>query len=201
MEIVLATNNSHKVEELTRVLSKIFPDVKIKSLGEAGFHEEIEETATTLAGNALIKAQTVSKKLGVIAVSDDTGLLVNALNGEPGVYSARYAGEGCTPEDNMKKLLSVMKDIPEGKRTAHFETSICCYFPDGKTVYGTGRCEGKILFSKEGSGGFGYDPIFFSDKLGKSFGVATAEEKDSVSHRSGALKDLAEKLTNGKYCN
>ena len=198
MKIVLATNNPHKVEEITRIIKGIFPDSEIKTLKEIGFNEEIEETEETLMGNALLKAKTISEKYNVFTISDDTGLEVDALGGRPGVYTARYAGEHCTAEDNIKKMLAEMKDVPLDKRSAKFRCVICGYFPDGKTIFGNGCVDGYITTETDGTKSFGYDPIFFSTELNKTFGVASAEEKDSVSHRARALKDFVSQMESKK---
>ncbi len=194
MKIVLATNNSHKVIELSRILKTIFPQSEIKTLKEIGFTEEIIEDSDTLQGNALIKAKTVSEKYNVFTVSDDTGLMVDALNGGPGVYTARYAGENCSRDDNVNKMLYEMKNIPFEKRTAKFVSVICGYFPDGKIIYGEGSCEGYIAEESDGTDSFGYDCIFISKELNKTFGIASSIEKDAVSHRGRALKNFSEKL-------
>lgn len=196
MEIVLATNNTHKVTELSRIIKTIYPDAEIKTLKEIGFFEDIKEDADTLKGNALIKAKTVSEKYGVFTVSDDTGLMVDALDGAPGVYTARYAGENCSKDDNNQKLLSELNGIPFEKRNAKFVCVICGYFPNGNAIFGEGVCEGYIAEKSDETDSFGYDCIFYSKELNKTFGVASSEEKDSVSHRSRALKDFAEKLKN-----
>ncbi|MBE6649111.1 MAG: RdgB/HAM1 family non-canonical purine NTP pyrophosphatase [Ruminococcaceae bacterium] len=196
MEIVLATNNAHKVDEMTRILKGIYPNADIKTLADVGFFDEIVEDADTLAGNALIKAKTISEKYNVFTVSDDTGLEVDALDGRPGVYTARYAGENCSKDDNINKMLNELKGVPANKRNAKFVCVICGHFPDGKVIYGNGYCEGFIAEERDGTDSFGYDCIFFSEELNKTFGIASAEEKDSVSHRARALKDFTEKLKN-----
>jgi len=191
MELVLATNNKHKLIEIKSILGNSFSG--ILSLSEAGLNVDVEETGTTFAENAYLKASTVCKLSGKPALADDSGLEVTALDGAPGVYSARYAGEDQNDENNIKKLLSVM----EGKtdRSASFTTVLCLCYPDGRTIYATGKTFGKILFEKSGDNGFGYDPVFYSDDLKKSFGEATAEEKNAVSHRSRALRSLLENNT------
>ncbi len=163
-----------------------FPN--ILSLRDAGVFAEIEETGKTFAENAFIKASTVARLTGSFALADDSGLEVNALGGEPGVYSARYAGEEHDDEKNIEKLLSVLEK--EEDRTASFTTVLCLCRPDGTAVYAEGKTFGKILLKKEGNNGFGYDPVFFSDDLQKSFGEATDEEKNAVSHRARALKKM-----------
>ena len=191
MELVLATNNKHKLIEIKSILGNSFSG--ILSLSEAGLNVDVEETGTTFAENAYLKASTVCKLSEKPALADDSGLEVTALDGAPGVYSARYAGEDQNDENNIKKLLSVM----EGKtdRSASFTTVLCLCYPDGRTIYATGKTFGKILFEKSGDNGFGYDPVFYSDDLKKSFGEATAEEKNAVSHRSRALRSLLENNT------
>ena len=194
MEIILATNNKHKVIELSRILKKIYPDSEIKTLADVGFNGDIVEDADTLKGNALIKAKTICEKYGKFTVSDDTGLEVDALGGRPGVYTARYAGENCSRDDNIRKMLSELEGVPFEKRGARFVCVICGYFPDGKTVYGEGAVEGYIPEESDGTDSFGYDCIFFSKELNKTFGIASDSEKDSVSHRARALIDFTEKL-------
>ncbi len=196
MKIVLATNNAHKVEEMTRILKKDFSDIQILTLSQINFNDEIEETAGTLEGNAIIKAKTVSKHCGMITISDDTGLEVDALNGAPGVYTARYAGENCTKDDNINKMISALKGVPMEKRTARFVCVICGYFPDGRVITADGICEGYIAEERDGTDSFGYDCIFHSTELDKTFGTASANEKDSVSHRGRALKAFLEKFKN-----
>jgi len=190
--IVFATNNSHKVTELADFFSKQYPgELDIKTLKEVGFTEEILEDAETFEGNAFIKADTVCKATGLISIADDSGLQVDFLDGRPGVYSARYAGEGCGSDDNIKKLLHEIEGAPQEKRTAHFVSVICACFPDGKTLYAKGSCEGIILSDKRGSGDFGYDPIFYYPPLKKSFAELDLDTKNEVSHRGNALKQFA----------
>jgi XTP/dITP diphosphohydrolase len=194
MDVIIATNNPHKVIEITRILKEIYPTAKVKTLKDVGFFDEIVEDADTLKGNALIKAKTICDKYGIFTVADDTGLEVDALDGRPGVYTARYAGEGCTKEDNIKKMLSELKGVPFEKRSAKFKCVICGCFPDGKVIYGEGSVEGFITEEQDGTDSFGYDCIFYSDELKVTFGLATAEQKDSVSHRARALLNFAENL-------
>ena len=191
MELILATNNKHKLTEIKSILGKSFSG--ILSLSEAGLNVDVEETGTTFAENAYLKASTVCKLSGKAALADDSGLEVTALGGAPGVYSARYAGEDQNDENNIKKLLSAMEN--ETDRSASFTTVLCLCYPNGRTIYATGKTFGKILFEKSGDNGFGYDPVFYSDDLKKSFGEATAEEKNAVSHRSRALRSLLENNT------
>lgn len=185
-KIVVASHNEHKIKEIRQ----IFGGAEIIPMRELGFTAEIDEDGETFRDNALIKAKAVSQALHAPALADDSGLCVDALDGAPGVYSARYSGKG---DAGNRALL--LKNL-EGKqdRKAHFACAICLYLPDGTTVFGDGRTEGHILTEECGDNGFGYDPLFFSDDLRKSFGDATAEEKNSVSHRYRALIDLKSKL-------
>ena len=186
MKIIVASGNAHKIEEISRMLEGF----ELVSMREAGFDGDIEENGSTFKENACIKAKFIAEKFSLPALADDSGLSVDSLHGAPGVYSARYSGGG----DRENRLLLLKNLENKADRTARFKCVICVYFPDGKTVYGEGSCEGRILFEDTGDGGFGYDPIFFSDDLQKSFGQASAEEKNSVSHRFRALQDLKKKL-------
>ena len=187
-KLVVATGNAHKLREI----SQIFTEYEVISQKQAGFDEDVEETGTTFEENALIKARAASKALGVIALADDSGICVNALDGAPGVYSARYSGGHGDDKANRDLLIKNL----DGKtdRTAYFESAIALVYPDGKEFVAHGRTYGKILFEEDGDGGFGYDCIFFSDDLQKSFGRASAEEKNAVSHRFRGLMALKEKL-------
>ncbi len=185
-EIIAASGNAGKIREI----EKIFKGVKIIPMQEAGFDEDIEENGSSFRENALIKARTVCERLGRPALADDSGLCVDFLGGAPGIYSARFSGEG--DKANRELLLHRMKDAHD--RRAHFECAVCLYLPGGKMVFGTGRTEGRILEEERGKHGFGYDSLFFSDDLSKSFGEATEREKNKVSHRARALKDLMEKM-------
>lgn len=186
MTFVIATHNAHKLAELERILAPLHIDVITAEL------DEVEETGTTFAQNAFLKADAACKQTGLPAVADDSGLMVDALNGAPGVYSARYAGEGATDGQRIEKLLSALKDIPQEQRTARFVSSICCVFPNGQTVTTEGNCPGSIAFAPAGNGGFGYDPVFLVN--GKTFAELPAQEKDEISHRGKALRLFAEKL-------
>lgn len=187
--IVSATNNSHKVKEFKEILGSKF---NIVSLSDIGVNIEVVEDADTFYGNALKKAKTVSEATGMIALADDSGLMVEALDGAPGVYSARYGGEDGNSELNRKKLIQEMCGVND--RRAAFYTCIVLYFPDGKMITAEGRTEGEILTSEVGTNGFGYDSLFYSYDLKKSFGEAYADEKNSVSHRGRALTALLAKL-------
>lgn len=186
-KIVVASNNTHKLREI----AQIFPEYEIVSQKQAGFCEEVAETGTTFEENALIKARAACVALGLPALADDSGLCVACLDGAPGVYSARYCGKHGDDAANRGVLLKNMREKMD--RTAWFCCSLALVFPDGKEICAEGKTYGKILFSEQGEGGFGYDPLFFSDDLQKSFGEASAEEKNGVSHRYRALCALREK--------
>ena len=186
-EIIIATKNKGKLKEFSRMLAPL--GYSVVSAEEAGFTDEIEETGATFAENAAIKAHAIARACGKAAIGDDSGLCVDALGGAPGVYSARYAGEGHNDEANIAKLLKNMRDVPDGACAAHFECAIVCAFPDGREICARGRCDGEILHEKHGEGGFGYDPIF-GVSSGKSFGELSPEEKDKISHRGRALAKL-----------
>ena len=190
MELVLATNNKNKVREIKEILGNFFD--KIYTLNELGFNEDIEETGSTFEENSLIKARAVSKMFNMVALADDSGLMVEALNGEPGVYSARYAGNH-DDEANIVKLLENLKN--ETNRNAKFKTAICLYYTDDTYRIICGEVNGYITDKKYGESGFGYDPVFFSTELNKTFGEATLDEKNTVSHRSRALHKLKDILS------
>ncbi len=185
-KIVVASGNKGKIREIR----EIFTGVEIVSMQELGFDGDIEETGKTFKENAKIKARFIAEKYNLPALADDSGLCVTALYGAPGIYSARFSGEG--EKANRALLLKRLQGITD--RSAYFESAVCLYLPNGKTYFGEGRTYGKILQEEIGENGFGYDCLFFSDDLKKSFGLATAEEKNSVSHRYRALEDLRSKL-------
>lgn len=183
-QLVVATGNAHKLREI----AEIFTDFEVVSQKQMGFLDEVEETGTTFAENALIKARAAAKALGCIALADDSGICVDALGGAPGVYSARYAGEHGSDKANRDLLLKNMENVTD--RTAYFISAIALVYPDGKELLAEGRTYGKVLYEEQGDGGFGYDCIFESDDLKKSFGFATAEEKNAVSHRFRGLQAM-----------
>ena len=186
--LVVATGNMHKLREI----AEIFTDFEVVSQKQMGFDEDVEETGETFAENALIKARAASKALNCIALADDSGLCVDALGGAPGVYSARYCGYHGDDQKNRDLLLENMQGVEN--RAAHFTSAIALVYPNGKEVVVEGYTYGKILHEETGSGGFGYDCLFESDDLKKSFGLATAEEKNAVSHRFRGLQKLREKI-------
>ena len=188
MKLVLATNNAHKLSEIRQILGNQFEE--ILSLADLGIKQDIEETGTTLKENAIIKAKTVMKWTGLPALADDTGLMVDALNGEPGVYSARYAGPQHDDKANCAKLLKNLENVHGRARTAHFSTCMAVAYPNGKIYTVEGRVDGEITTEPHGKNGFGYDPIFFCYDLNKNFAEATPEEKNSVSHRGRALQKI-----------
>ncbi len=191
-KLIVASNNKGKIKEIKEILKDVY---EIVPMGEAGFNEEIEENGSTFFENALIKAKAVSEALGVNALADDSGLCVDALGGAPGIYSARFSGVHGDDAANRKKLLSELKNLKNpDERKARFVSSVVLYKRDGEVVSGMGETHGIIGFKEEGENGFGYDSLFVSDDLGKSFGVATAEEKNAVSHRKRALIDLLRHL-------
>ncbi|MDE6257987.1 MAG: non-canonical purine NTP diphosphatase [Muribaculaceae bacterium] len=189
-KLVFATNNQHKLEEARAITAGKF---ELLSLADIDCHDDIPETAPTLEGNALIKARWIFDRYGFDCFADDTGLMVDALDGEPGVLSARYAGPGHDSEANMRKLLANM----EGKadRKAHFSTAVALIL-DGKEYLFEGRVDGTIASEPGGENGFGYDPVFVADETGRRFAEMTAEEKNSISHRGRAMRKLAEFLEN-----
>lgn len=187
-KLVFATNNAHK---LTEVRSMLEPAFKIISLAELNCHDDIPETADTLEGNALQKAKYIYDKFGVDCFADDTGLEIDALNGEPGVFSARYAGEDHNPVNNMKKVLQLLGDNPQ--RSARFRTVIALIM-NGKTHLFEGRVEGTITLHPRGENGFGYDPIFVPDNYVVTFAQLSSEEKNSISHRAMAVNHLVHYL-------
>lgn len=190
MKFIIATHNQKKLKELQRILEPLGIDVITGDL------TEVEETGTTFTENSRLKAESACKESGLPAVADDSGLVVDALNGAPGVYSARYAGENATDAQRIEKLLHEMKDVPQEQRTARFVSVVSCVFPDGKIITAEGVCEGTIGFLPKGQGGFGYDPVFMVGD--KSYAEMTAEEKDKISHRGLALGKLVEQLKQWK---
>lgn len=188
MKLAIATNNQHKLQEIRAILGDSFEE--LLSLKDLDIDVDVEETGSTLEENALIKARAILALSGIATLADDTGLMVDALRGAPGVYSARYAGEEHDDAKNRALLLKNLDGVKD--RSAHFATVIALCYPDGKTLTASGRVNGEILLSERGTEGFGYDSLFFSTELGKTFAEATQAEKNSVSHRGRALRAMLE---------
>lgn len=183
MKIVFATNNANKIKEVQRAL----PNIELVGLKDIGCFEELAEDQSTLQGNAQQKAQYVFEKYGTPCFADDTGLIIDALNGEPGVYSARYAGEECDSEKNMDLVLSNLND--NNNRSAHFTTVICLFTKEGPQFF-EGSVEGSILTARTGQDGFGYDPIFQPTGFDQSFAQMSMDQKNQISHRGIAVRKL-----------
>jgi len=187
-KLVLASNNKNKIKEIKAILS----DFEIYSLEELGFYDDIEETGSTFFENAMIKAKTACEWTNLPCLADDSGLQVEALDGAPGIYSARYSGSHGNDKANIELLLKNLANFDN--RKACFNCTMVLYYPDGKFIVSEGKAWGRILFEPVGKNGFGYDPVFFSDELQKPFAVATADEKNSVSHRYKALCGIKSQL-------
>ena len=185
-ELILASNNAHKVEEIKSILD----DYKILTLKDIGYYEDIIENGTTFEENALIKARTIAKYSGKATIADDSGLSVALLDGRPGVYSARYSEEK-TDEKNIEKVLA---ELNGEKSEAKFVSVIALVRPDGSEVTFRGECHGEIIFEKRGNNGFGYDPIFYVPSLEKTFAELTPEQKNSISHRKESLEKFSKYL-------
>ena len=192
MKIVISSSNEGKVREIKEILGDKY---EVLSKKELGFGQvDVEETGTTLRENAYFKAKFLFDKTGENSLADDTGLFIDALNGEPGIYAARYAGEHCNFEDNMNKVLRNMKGIPFENRTATFKTSLCLIRQDGSVEYYDGECKGRILEKMRGNKGFGYDPIFLPEGYDISMGEMDEDLKNKISHRRNAFRKLGENL-------
>lgn len=188
---IIATHNVKKLAELERILTPL--GISVQTASQAGFTlPEVDETGTTFAENARLKAESAMRATGRPAVADDSGLVVDALGGAPGVYSARYAGPDASDRDRYEKLLRELADVPDDRRTARFVSAVCCVFPDGTSIDVTGACEGRIARAPRGDGGFGYDPVFLVGD--RSYAELTAAEKDEISHRGRALRALQDAL-------
>ena len=190
VQLVLATRNAKKLAELDRLLAGAGLDVQI--LGSDAFSElpEIEETGSTFAENSLIKARAVSTHTGLIAIADDSGLCVDALNGQPGIYSARWAGQGATDESNVDLVLEQIREVEPARRTAHFACAAALVLPSGEEYVVHGQVNGVLLTQRRGVGGFGYDPIFLPDGFDITTAEMTSEQKDAISHRGQAMRAL-----------
>ena len=189
MKIIAATKNKNKLREFGEILK----DFEIISQEEAGIDIDVEETGTTFEENSRLKAEAIFKATGIAAIADDSGLCVDALGGEPGVYSARYGGEGLDDEGRVELLLKNMKNVPDEKRTARFVCVITMVNSDG-IITARGECEGVINHAPKGENGFGYDPVFYMEEYGKTTAEMSPDEKNAVSHRGKALMIFEEKV-------
>jgi XTP/dITP diphosphohydrolase len=191
-KLLLATRNQGKIVEFRRILDALAPgEIELVGLDQFPDLHDVDETGTTFQENALLKAREMSEATGLPAIADDSGLCVDALNGDPGIYSARWAGEHGNDRANLEKVLDQLKDVPDEKRTGYFICVAALYLPSGFTHCEEGRFLGKILRSPVGENGFGYDPIFQPDGLSISSAQMSAEEKDAMSHRGKALRAIA----------
>ena len=193
MDFVLASKNQHKLQEMSAILNQYGINLRLQS--EMNVDIDVEETGTTFEENAFLKAEAVMKATGLPAIADDSGLEVDALGGEPGIYSARYGGDACANDiERYELLLRNMKAVPEGKRTGRFVCVIAAVYPDGRKIGAYGCCEGVITHVPSGEGGFGYDPVFYVPEEGCTFSQMSAERKNEISHRANALRVFQEKL-------
>lgn len=194
MKIIAATKNKNKLREFREILRGF----EIISQEDAGVDIDVEETGTTFEENSMLKAKAIFETTGIAAIADDSGLCVDALDGQPGVYSARYGGEGYDDAGRVQLLLKNMKDVPDENRTARFVCAITLVDGNG-VITARGECEGKIDYEPKGENGFGYDPVFFVEEFGKTTAEISPEQKNEISHRGKALKIFAEKLSKKEY--
>ena len=190
MKVILASKNPHKLTELSVILSQHGFEIALES--EYGLDIDVDETGTTFEENSLLKAEAVMKASGLPVLADDSGLMVDALDGAPGVYSARY-GHKSSDGERTAFLLENMKDVPDGKRTAKFVCVITCLWPDGRKIVARGECPGVITREVHGENGFGYDPVFYLPELGMTYAELPSEQKNAISHRARALQDFCRK--------
>ena len=190
MKVILASKNPHKLTELSAILSQHGFEIALES--EYGLDIDVDETGTTFEENSLLKAEAVMKASGLPGLADDSGLMVDALDGAPGVYSARY-GHKSSDGERTAFLLENMKDVPDGKRTAKFVCVITCLWPDGRKIVARGECPGVITREVHGENGFGYDPVFYLPELGMTYAELPSEQKNAISHRARALQDFCRK--------
>ena len=190
MKVILASKNQHKLTELSAILSQLGFEIALES--EYGLDIDVEETGTTFEENSFLKADAVMKASGLPVLADDSGLMVDALDGAPGVYSARY-GHKASDKERTAYLLENMKDVPEERRGAKFVCVITCLFPDGRKIVARGECPGVIARAPHGENGFGYDPVFYLPELGMTYAELPSEQKNAISHRARALQDLCRK--------
>ena len=190
MKLVLASKNAHKLTEMRDILSQLGVEVVLES--DVGVDVDVEETGETFEENAFLKARAVMEASGLPAIADDSGLCVDAMNGGPGGYSARFGGEGLTDPERYRLLLDMMRGQLD--RRCRFVSCICCCFPGGDTLTARGECEGTLAYAPKGPDGFGYDPVFFVPGMKKTFAEMSPEEKNAVSHRGAALRQFRQKL-------
>lgn len=187
-EIIIATKNKGKAKEFVQLFEN--NHVTVSTLHDYPELLDVEETGTTFEENAIIKAEAIAKQLGKVVIADDSGLVIDALDGQPGIFSARYAGPEKDDEKNIDRVLLELQGVSDEKRTARFYCALAVAAPNKETVIVTGTCEGSILTKRKGTEGFGYDPIFYVSEKGKSMAELTAQEKNEISHRAVALKNL-----------
>lgn len=190
--VIIATKSIGKAKEFEKLFLPL--GMTVKTLLDYPELEDVEETGTTFEENAALKAETIAKVLGVMVIGDDSGLEVDALEGRPGVYSARYAGIEKNDEANIDKVLAELQDVPESERTARFCCALAMAEPGKETLTVFGTCDGHILRDRRGTNGFGYDPVFYVDAEGKSMAELSSEEKNKISHRANAIKQLEKSL-------
>lgn len=190
MKVILASKNPHKLTELSAILSQHGFEIALES--EYGLDIDVDETGSTFEENSLLKAEAVMKASGLPVLADDSGLMVDALDGAPGVYSARY-GHKSSDGERTEFLLENMKDVPDGKRTAKFVCVITCLWPDGRKIVARGECPGVITHEVHGENGFGYDPVFYLPELGMTYAELPSEQKNAISHRARALQEFCRK--------
>lgn len=195
MKVILASKNQHKLTELSAILSQLGFEIALES--EYGLDIDVEETGTTFEENSFLKADAVMKASGLPVLADDSGLMVDALDGAPGVYSARY-GHKASDKERTAYLLENMKDVPEERRGAKFVCVITCLFPDGRKIVARGECPGVIARAPHGENGFGYDPVFYLPELGMTYAELPSEQKNAISHRARALQDFCRKYQEGQ---
>lgn len=198
MKVVLASRNPHKLEEISRITRKFGMELVLEA--DLGIHIDVEETGSSFEENSLLKAQAVMNATGLPALADDSGIAVDALNGEPGIYSARYGFDSRLDDrGRLELLLKNTENVPDGERQAKFVCVITMVTPGGEPIQARGEVHGMLLRTPAGQGGFGYDPIFLYPPLGRSFAQLTAEEKNQISHRARALNVFYEKLKEAGY--
>ena len=190
MKVILASKNQHKLTELSAILSQLGFEIALES--EYGLDIDVEEPGTTFEENSFLKADAVMKASGLPVLADDSGLMVDALDGAPGVYSARY-GHKASDKERTAYLLENMKEVPEERRGAKFVCVITCLFPDGRKIVARGECPGVIARAPHGENGFGYDPVFYLPELGMTYAELPSEQKNAISHRARALQDFCRK--------